>query len=96
MLIDIAQNIKKLREKNGMTQTELAYRLALSRNAVNSWEMGLSFPSLYNVVELSKIFHVSVDYLLGLKSEETINLTNLTEEQKKIIYELINVFSEKK
>lgn len=95
MLIDFPQRIKYLREKHKITQAALAKRLDISRNAVNSWEMGLSFPSVANIIELTRIFKVSADYLLALSNEQTINVSKLTEDQKDVIYDLIAVFEKK-
>ena len=64
-----SDRIKKLREQMGYTQSELAKKLYLTRASVNSWEMGLSAPSTSTIVELSRLFHVSTDYLLGLTDE---------------------------
>ena len=96
MFIEFPQRIKDLREKNNFTQTSLAKRLGISRNAVNSWEMGLSFPSVANIIELTRIFKVSSDYLLAISNEQTISLSNLSEEQKKIICDLVSVFEKNK
>ena len=41
----IAEKIKALREARGWTQAELARRMGITRNGVNSWEQGLSVPS---------------------------------------------------
>lgn len=92
MLIDFPQRIKYLREKNKITQAALAKRLGISRNAVNSWEMGISFPTVANVIELTRIFKVSANYLLAISDEQTVNVTRLTEEQKDAIYGLIEIF----
>ncbi len=63
-----AETIKQLREARGWTQAELARRLNISRNGVNTWEQGLSMPSPHFLVELAKIFSVSTDFLLGVES----------------------------
>ena len=65
MILNIADRIRYLREKTGMTQTDLAKKLGISRSAVNSWEMSLSTPSIVNIIEMSRIFHVTADYLLS-------------------------------
>ena len=71
--------IKALRTARKWTQTDLAHRLNISRNGVNSWEQGLSMPSPATLVELARIFSVSTDYLLGLECLHTINVTGLKE-----------------
>ena len=62
-----AERIKALREARGWTQAELARRMNITRNGVNSWEQGLSMPSPACLVDLSKVFSVSTDYLLGVE-----------------------------
>lgn len=74
-----ADTIKHLREARGWTQAELARRLHISRNGVNTWEQGLSMPSPHFLVELAHIFSVSTDYLLGVESLHTINVFELSD-----------------
>ena len=74
-----AERIKALREARGWTQAELARRMNITRNGVNSWEQGLSMPSPACLVDLSKVFSVSTDYLLGVERLETVNVTGLDE-----------------
>ena len=74
-----AERIKALREARGWTQAELARRMNITRNGVNSWEQGLSMPSPACLVDLAKVFSVSTDYLLGVERLETVNVTGLDE-----------------
>lgn len=92
MVIQTDSQIKKLRISAGMTQTELARLMSVTRSSVNAWEMGISAPTAAKLVELSQLFHVSTDYLLGLKRQETIRLDDFTEEQKAILYSLTAYF----
>ena len=82
MIISISERIKELREKQNLTQSSLAKKLNITRSAVNAWEMGISIPNVEKLVELSSLFNVSVDYLLGVNSSFTINISNLSEEEK--------------
>ena len=84
----IAEKIKRLREARGWTQAELARRLNLTRNGVNSWEQGLSMPSPAYLVELAKVFSVSTDYLLGLEPLAAINVSGLEERDVAVLAEL--------
>ena len=68
---------------------ELAKKLGITRSSVNAWEMGISVPSTQYLVELSNIFSVSTDYLLG-QSQATITIEGLTEEDIIIVNSLIN------
>lgn len=93
MILNIADRIRYLRDKAGMTQTDLARRLGISRSAVNSWEMSLSTPSVSNIVELTQIFHVSADYLLSLSDRMRLDLSELTDEQRELVLRLVKCFS---
>ena len=85
----LASKIKSLREKHEMTQSELAKNLGLTRSSINAWEMGLSVPSTNYIVELSKLFNVSADYLLGLDETSTLSVSGLTPKQVSVLSELI-------
>lgn len=83
-----AERIKTLREARGWTQAELARRLNMTRNGVNSWEQGLSMPSPPFLVELASLFSVSTDYLLGIEPLHTVNVTGLNEHDIALITQL--------
>ena len=94
MIIKAADRIKLLRESFDMTQSDLAKKLGVTRTGVNGWEMGISLPSLANLLELANLFHVRTDYILGVEDEETISLKNLSEKEKSLIRQLIAQFEE--
>ena len=56
------ERIKKLRKSKGVTQRELAERLGISEQAVSKWEKNLSNPSTKNLLQIAKIFGVSITY----------------------------------
>lgn len=88
----VGDRIKELREKNSYTQSELAKKLRLSRSAVNAWEMGTSVPSTQFLVELSNLFNTSTDYILGINKDESVDISYLTNNEKEMIYGLMNHF----
>lgn len=83
-----SERIKALREARGWTQAELARRLSITRNGVNSWEQGLSMPSPACLVDLAKLFSVSTDYLLGVERLDAVNVTGLNEEDIALLAQL--------
>ena len=92
----IADTIKMLRTSQNITQSELAKKLGITRSSVNAWEMGISVPSTSYLVELSTLFHVSTDYLLGLKQNATLDISGLTQEEIRIVNDLVQYFNSKK
>ncbi|VEI13066.1 helix-turn-helix domain-containing protein [Trueperella bialowiezensis] len=63
--MEISARIKELRTKAGLSQTELAEKLSVSRQAVSKWESGRGTPDIVNIQAMAALFDVSVDYLLG-------------------------------
>lgn len=60
----LADKIIEERKRLGMSQEELADRLAVSRQAVSKWENAQSIPDLQKIIMMSELFSVSTDYLL--------------------------------
>ncbi len=61
-------NIRYLRQKNNLTQVELAAKMGVKQNTLSAWETGSSNPELRSAVRLADFFEVSLDYLLGRSS----------------------------
>ena len=90
----VADILKTLRESKGMTQTEVAKKLKITRSSVNAWEMGISVPSTQYIIELSRLFDVSSDYILGISKTSTINIDGLTEKEVSSIINIIDCYRE--
>ena len=60
----LADKIINERKKNGWSQEELAEKLGVSRQAVSKWEGAQSVPDMQRVLDMSRLFGVSCDYLL--------------------------------
>ena len=92
----ISDKIKILREKNSLTQAELARELGITRSGVNAWEMGISVPSTQYVVELAVFFHVSTDYLLDLPDTAAVSVQGLSDREIASIVEMIECDRQRK
>ena len=66
----LADKIITLRKKAGWSQEELAVQLGVTRQSVSKWEGAQSVPDLDKVVQMSRLFGVSIDYLLKDELEE--------------------------
>lgn len=64
-----SEKLKQLRKTNGISQEQLAEKAGVSRQTISKWESGEVLPDTENALLLSKIFGVSLDYLL--KDEES-------------------------
>lgn len=61
----LTDKLVKLRKINGWSQEDLAEKLNVSRQAISRWENGTAQPDASNVLNLSKLFGVTADYLLN-------------------------------
>lgn len=88
----ICDKIKELREKAGYSQSMLAKELDVTRSSVNAWEMGLSTPTTQYIVALTKLFHVSADYILGIEEKLSISLNGYDDDEIALIFDLLKCF----
>lgn len=66
--MELSSRIQALRKSKGLSQEALADRLGVSRQAIGKWESGQAVPSIDNLLELSELFDVTLDYLLTGKA----------------------------
>lgn len=62
--MSVGKRIQQLRIDNGLTQEQLAEKLAVSRQSVSKWEMDQSQPEIDKVVQMSRLFSVGTDQIL--------------------------------
>ena len=60
----LGQKLKRIRSKFGLSQEQLAEIMNVSRQAITKWENDNGLPDVSNLKELSKVFGLTVDYLL--------------------------------
>ena len=63
--------IRELREARHMSQVRLSMELDVSQETVSAYESGRHFPSYKNLVRMSELFGVGIDYLMGRRDEAT-------------------------
>jgi transcriptional regulator with XRE-family HTH domain len=81
-----SEKLQLIRKSKGMTQEDLAEKLAVSRQAVAKWESGQAYPDISNLIQISNLFNVTVDYLVrdqecmvSYKNTEDNDLSKLIE-----------------
>lgn len=89
ILFMVADRIKALRESHGLTQSDVAERIGISRSSVNAWEMGISTPSTTYIVALARLFKVSTDYLLGIDHEIVLDISGLDSESVQVLNRMV-------
>ncbi len=78
--------LARLRKENHMTQEDIAEKLHITAQAVSKWENDITSPDIDTLVQLSDLLHISLDHLLGKKSEQT---QYVAEQERKDINHLI-------
>lgn len=77
----LSDKIIRLRKSNGMSQEDLAEKLCVSRQAISRWESGTAMPDAYNILQVSKLFDVTTDYLLNDDYQSDNDLPKVREAQ---------------
>lgn len=108
--MEFSERLKNLRKQARLTQVDVAGQLGISQQAYASWERGIKKPTQENLVKISQVLNVSIDYLVGnsdegVKEDELdnvellfrMNSKGLTEEEKAVFKkELIEFMEERK
>lgn len=93
--MNIADKIKYYRKNIlNISQFELAKKMSVSRKTIANWEAGLTTPNSNNIIILSKLFGLSIEYMINENAEESLLLENIDDNQYQILNVLINYFLE--
>ena len=63
--MELYENLAHLRKEAGLSQQDLAERLNVSRQTISKWELGTALPSTENLIRLSRLYGVPLDFLVG-------------------------------
>ena len=85
----LPDKIIKLRKTKGISQEELAEQLNVSRQAISRWENGSALPDAQNILQISKLFNVTTDYLLNdnYESDNDIPLVQTATQETKVLFQ---------
>lgn len=88
-IMKLSDKIVRLRKSNGMSQEELADKLGVSRQAISRWEMGTAMPDATNILQLSRLFQVTTDYLLNDEYQSDNDLPKVKEVKTDGIHQIM-------
>ena len=92
MKAEFSENLKILREEKGISQTGLAKRLGVNKSLISAYENQERLPSLNVLSKLAYHFNVSMEFLLGINKNKTVDVSSLTTEQIAAVTNVINQF----
>ena len=81
-----SDKLQRIRKENNITQEMLADKLNVSRQAVSKWESGVAYPDTEKLIQISKIFNVSLDELIN----DNINMDK-DSSNKRDFMEILNI-----
>ena len=81
----LADKITALRKKAGWSQEELAEQLGVTRQSVSKWEGAQSVPDMDKVVQMSRLFGVTTDFLLKDELSEEEDYTRKNKAKSPVI-----------
>ncbi|OWR30564.1 hypothetical protein CDO73_11700 [Saccharibacillus sp. O23] len=69
-IVNLGENLKRLRKLNHLTQEEIAERLDVTKQAVYKWENNTCYPDIENLIKVSQLYNVKLDDLLNNEVKE--------------------------
>ena len=86
--MNLADNLKRIRKDNNLSQEQLAEKLGVSRQSVSKWESGQSYPEMDKVLQICSLFNLNINELIN----ENIKEINEIKEAKNISNKYITSF----
>ncbi|MCI7676656.1 helix-turn-helix domain-containing protein [Streptococcus orisratti] len=62
--MNVGQKLQMARNKQGLTQEQIAQQLQVSRQTISNWENNKSYPDIVSLITLSELYQISLDQLL--------------------------------
>ncbi len=94
-MVNFGERLKSLRQGLGITQTELARRLNVTKSVVSYYELQERMPSPEIMMRLADIFHVTTDYLLGLEHKKLLDVSDLDDDDVHFLHIAIETLRKK-
>ena len=89
--VNFGDRLKELRKGNALTQQQLADRLGVAKSVVSYYESGDRFPSYDVLINISRTFHVTTDYLLGIERKRIVDLSGLSENEIAAVMNIVEI-----
>lgn len=90
------EKLKTLRKNSNLTQKQLGELLGVAKSVVSYYEQGDRCPSQDVLIRMASIFHTSTDYLLGVEKKRTLDVSDLSDEDVKVLENMANALRSKK
>lgn len=88
-MFQLGARLKELRKNHNYTQNYVAEYLGISKSMVSSYEVTHRMPSYKILLKFASLYHTTTDYLLGLTNGKTLNIDGLSDDDIRIVTELV-------
>ena len=93
--MSLGERLAQIRKENGLSQDAFGQTLNVTRQTVSKWELDQAFPEMGKLIEISKKYNVSIEWLIGIR-EERNDPTDLSEKQLQTVENILNKYLDKK
>ena len=94
--MNFGEKLKYLCTSQKLTQQQLGELLGVAKSVVSYYESGDRFPSMDVLIRISRIFHVTTDYLLNVERERVLNVSDLSEDDIVVLETVADALRRKK
>ena len=91
-MTELGHKLRELRLSQNLTQEQVAMLVGTSKQQISTIELGMRYPTLQQLRRFSAIFHVSTDYLLNLKQDAVLDVSDLTLKQRNAVQTVIDSY----
>lgn len=88
-MVDCSEKLRSLREAKGLTQLQVAERIGVSKAMISAYETASKAPSIEVLIRLSRLFGVSVDYLVCVDAPKMIDVSGMDDETVALLIALL-------
>lgn len=88
-MVDCSEKLRALRDARGLTQLQVANRIGVSKAMVSAYETASKAPSIEVLIRLSRLFGVSVDYLVCVDAPKMLDVSKLDDGSIALIAALV-------
>ena len=89
--MNLADNLKKIRKDNNLSQEQLAEKLNVSRQSVSKWESGQSYPEMDKVIQICSLFNLNINELINENISEVNEVKESQNRTNKYISSFLDV-----
>ena len=94
-MVDFGERLKTMRLNMGLTQEQLGKRIGVTKSVVSYYELQERYPSPQVLIKLASVFRVTTDYLLGIENKKILDVSDLSDEDIKLLHHTIETLKSK-